>query len=57
MQRVISDGLGDLSTRRVRVGEFLRKSAMDGGFSAIESTDVDGTAKAHEVGEKFGELG
>ena len=23
---------------------------MDGGFSAIESTDVDGTAEAHEVG-------
>ena len=36
MQRAISDGLGVLSTRRVRVDELLRKFAMDGKFSEVE---------------------
>ena len=31
---------------------LLRKSATDGGFSAIETTDVDGTTEAHGVGEQ-----
>ena len=36
MQRAISDGLGVLSTRRVRVEELIRKFATDGKFSEVE---------------------